>query len=326
MQGHDAETAFPVGEDEEDLDKTLSVERFGDLISKSVLRDQEKHGRSYSERDFEFHRQTSHHIHHPLSAHLPPPHKSQKRLLRSERKKKRKPKKTSVPPSNVTPTIQEVEEEEEGEEEAESEGEELLEKETSAESDPEASPKGESPRVPKTERNVEFTIGSDEEEEEEEEKACGSPCTLSFHVAEECSHLSSLPCLSDLLPEKGLTSPRGFSGRKDYTPRGWEKRKAWSQVPSGQRANYDLRERVCIGSMTTLESATYQRIPTDEAEAQMLASADLDDMKRISYRKSLPPEISFLGAPLGLDLLALAVPAGPLLVVARATALTDGLH
>uniref|UniRef100_A0A674IKL2 Anion exchange protein n=1 Tax=Terrapene triunguis TaxID=2587831 RepID=A0A674IKL2_9SAUR len=48
---------------------------------------------------------------------------------------------------------------------------------------------------------------------------------------------------------------------------------------SGQRVSYDLKERMCIGSMTTLESAVYQRVPTDEAEAQMLASADLDDMK-----------------------------------------------
>uniref|UniRef100_A0A669PS88 Anion exchange protein n=1 Tax=Phasianus colchicus TaxID=9054 RepID=A0A669PS88_PHACC len=38
-------------------------------------------------------------------------------------------------------------------------------------------------------------------------------------------------------------------------------------------------QRMCIGSMTTLESAAYQRVPTDEAEAQMLASADLDGMK-----------------------------------------------
>lgn len=45
------------------------------------------------------------------------------------------------------------------------------------------------------------------------------------------------------------------------------------------RSNYDLRERICIGSMTALETAVYQQVPTDEAEAQMLASADLDDMK-----------------------------------------------
>ncbi|XP_066467654.1 anion exchange protein 3 isoform X2 [Tiliqua scincoides] len=284
QDGEDVEIAFPGTEDEEDLDKTLAVERFGDLIRKTVLIDQENQGRSYSESDFEFHRQTSHHIHHPLSTHLPPPHKSQKRLPSSgkKKKKKRKPKKTSVPPSNVTPTIQEVEEEEEEEEdedEAESEGEDVLEKEASAESDLEIFPQGDSHGKLKAglaEGSVEFTIGSGEEEEEE---ACGSPCTLTFHVPEECSHLSPLPCLSDLLPEKGPPSTRSFPGCRDHITRGWEKRKPWSQVPSGQRANYDLKERVCIGSMTAMESATYQRIPTDEAEAQMLASADLDDMK-----------------------------------------------
>uniref|UniRef100_A0A8B9IMA2 Anion exchange protein n=1 Tax=Anser cygnoides TaxID=8845 RepID=A0A8B9IMA2_ANSCY len=52
-----------------------------------------------------------------------------------------------------------------------------------------------------------------------------------------------------------------------------------TSVASGQRVTYDLKERMCIGSMTTLESAAYQRVPTDEAEAQMLASADLDGMK-----------------------------------------------
>lgn len=59
-------------------------------------------------------------------------------------------------------------------------------------------------------------------------------------------------------------------------------------MPSGQRASYDLKERVCIGSMTAMESATYQRIPTDEAEAQMLASADLDDMKSEIHIGPLP--------------------------------------
>lgn len=50
-------------------------------------------------------------------------------------------------------------------------------------------------------------------------------------------------------------------------------------MTGAQRSNYDLRERICIGSMTALEMAVYQQVPTDEAEAQMLASADLDDMK-----------------------------------------------
>uniref|UniRef100_A0A8C4IJ40 Anion exchange protein n=1 Tax=Dicentrarchus labrax TaxID=13489 RepID=A0A8C4IJ40_DICLA len=51
------------------------------------------------------------------------------------------------------------------------------------------------------------------------------------------------------------------------------------RLAGAQRSNYDLRERICIGSMTALETAVYQQVPTDEAEAQMLASADLDDMK-----------------------------------------------
>lgn len=68
-------------------------------------------------------------------------------------------------------------------------------------------------------------------------------------------------------------------GPRECLSRGWDKRKPWSQVVSGQRVSYDLKERMCIGSMTTLDSAAYQRVPTDEAEAQMLASADLDGMK-----------------------------------------------
>ncbi|XP_058475178.1 anion exchange protein 3 isoform X2 [Solea solea] len=62
---------------------------------------------------------------------------------------------------------------------------------------------------------------------------------------------------------------------------GWFRRKPVHHRLAGstQRSNYDLRERICIGSMTALEMAVYQQVPTDEAEAQMLASADLDDMK-----------------------------------------------
>lgn len=54
VQGRDdAEKASPGAEDDEDLDKTLSIERFGDLISKSASSNLEKQSRSYSERDFE---------------------------------------------------------------------------------------------------------------------------------------------------------------------------------------------------------------------------------------------------------------------------------
>lgn len=60
------------------------------------------------------HRHTFHHTHHPLSTHLPLPQRLRKRVhsMDRRRKKKRKKKKTSLPPSDVTPTIHEVDEEE----------------------------------------------------------------------------------------------------------------------------------------------------------------------------------------------------------------------
>ncbi|XP_032630337.1 anion exchange protein 3 isoform X2 [Chelonoidis abingdonii] len=276
-----AEEAFLPAEDDEDLDKTLSVKRFGDLISKSASRDLEEQRRNYSERDFEFHRQTSHHIHHPLSTHLPLALKFQKRLSHGSRRKrrKRKKKKTSVPPSDITPTIQEVEEEEgdkkeeEGdeEEEGESEAEEALEKEVSPESESEAHEKKDTPK-PEPPSKPKFTIGSDDE-------SCGALASAWFHVEKECGVMSLMPHHADLLQETGPASLGSLPGPRECPSRGWDRRKPWSQVVSGQRVSYDLKERVCIGSMTTLESTVYQRVPTDEAEAQMLASADLDDMK-----------------------------------------------
>ncbi|XP_054236996.1 anion exchange protein 3 [Indicator indicator] len=282
QQGRDrAEKGSPGAEDDEDLDKTLSIERFGDLISKSASSNLEKQRRSYSERDFEFHRQTSHHIHHPLSTHLPSALKFQKRTPRASKRKKRrrKKKKTSVPPSEVTPTIQEEdeeggeeEEEEEEEEEGESEAEETHDKEISAESEGEARGKDTSPKLEPLSK-PKFTIGSDEEE------SGSAQAPAQFHVEEECGILSPMPCFTDVLQDKGSASLHSPSGPRERQPRSWEKRKPWGQVSGGQRVTYDLKERMCIGSMTTLESAAYQRVPTDEAEAQMLASADLDGMK-----------------------------------------------
>lgn len=52
-------------------------------------------------------------------------------------------------------------------------------------------------------------------------------------------------------------------------------------VPKSQpgHRSYNLHERRRIGSMTGVEQARYQKMPTDESEAQTLASADLDYMK-----------------------------------------------
>uniref|UniRef100_A0A674P3G3 Anion exchange protein n=1 Tax=Takifugu rubripes TaxID=31033 RepID=A0A674P3G3_TAKRU len=122
------------------------------------------------------------------------------------RKKKRKKKKTSLPPSDVTPTIHEVDEEE-------------------AQSDTDGQGVAATPTEP---------------------------------------------------PDLHIPPP---SDPSSTTHSCFRRRPVHHRMAGAQRSNYDLRERICIGSMTALETAVYQQVPTDEAEAQMLASADLDDMK-----------------------------------------------
>uniref|UniRef100_A0A8C2D8X1 Anion exchange protein n=1 Tax=Cyprinus carpio TaxID=7962 RepID=A0A8C2D8X1_CYPCA len=188
------EKGSTAGQEDEEWE-ALSVERFGDIITEPAINGSDKMGRSYNEKDFEYHRHTFHHTHHPLSTHLPP-QRFRKRVLSMDRrrKKKRKKKKTSMPPSDVTPTIHEVDEE-----------------------------------------------GA----ESETEGQCQAATFLNYHITTFC----------------------------------WFRRKPVHRLAGAQRTSYDLRERICIGSMTAIETAVYQKVPTDEAEAQMLASADLDDMK-----------------------------------------------
>nr|XP_015214763.1 PREDICTED: anion exchange protein 3 isoform X1 [Lepisosteus oculatus]XP_015214764.1 PREDICTED: anion exchange protein 3 isoform X1 [Lepisosteus oculatus] len=258
----DVEKSSSNGQEEENWEKALSVERFGDIISESSSRNAEKMGRSYNERDFEYHRHTFHHTHHPLSTHLPPPLRFRKRVFCIDRrkKKKRKKKKTSIPPSDVTPTIQEVDEEE-VESETEGHGQVVTPTE-------------------QTEGKPKFSLGN--------EGDLAPPLAFtSFHIERECPPTYVEETCASAESEAKDTGRREevlnrFSRPPDtteVTTRGWFRRKPFHRLTGGQRANYDLRERICIGSMTAMETAVYQKVPTDEAEAQMLASADLDDMK-----------------------------------------------
>ncbi|KAM8791112.1 anion exchange protein 3 isoform 1-T2 [Rhynchonycteris naso] len=237
-------------EEDDDLGKTLAVSRFGDLISKPPAWDPEKPSRSYSERDFEFHRHTSHHTHHPLSVRLPPSHKLRRLPPTSARQTRRKKKeKTSAAPSEGTPPIQEeagagMEEEEEEEEEEEGE----------SEAEPVEPPPSGSPQKAK------FSIGSDEDD------SPSLPGRAAF-----TKPLSSGVLRSDKNPQHAVSSP---NPRAQASRVAGEKSRPWS--PS---ASYDLRERLCPGSALGSLGGPEQQVPTDEAEAQMLGSADLDDMK-----------------------------------------------
>uniref|UniRef100_A0A665VRS4 Anion exchange protein n=1 Tax=Echeneis naucrates TaxID=173247 RepID=A0A665VRS4_ECHNA len=189
------------------------------------------------------------------------------------RKKKRKKKKTSLPPSDVTPTIQEVDEEE-----AESETDGMGAAATPTDL-PDIQPQ--------------FSLGSQEDLEE--------PILLAAYHTESEEHPLSRKAALTLIkgashnggiivpcPNEGVDGedadynsiPPGSDPSSSTVTRGWFCRKpVHHRLAGNQRSNYDLRERICIGSMTALETAVYQQVPTDEAEAQMLASADLDDMK-----------------------------------------------
>ncbi|TNN04459.1 hypothetical protein fugu_001488 [Takifugu bimaculatus] len=261
-------------EEEENLEKTLSVERFGDIISDSTSSSSGRMGRNYTEKDFEYHRHSFHHTHHPLSTHLPLPQRLRKRVhsMDRRRKKKRKKKKTSLPPSDVTPTIHEVDEEE-------------------AQSDTDGQGVAATPTEP-PDLQPQFSLGSQEDLEE--------PLPLTtFHVENE--HLSTGKAASMEIKAEthnGKIPVVGQNGEEDEeetacssipppsdpspsstTHSCFRRRPVHHRMAGAQRSNYDLRERICIGSMTALETAVYQQVPTDEAEAQMLASADLDDMK-----------------------------------------------
>jgi len=90
-----------------------------------------------------------------------------------------------------------------------------------------------------------------------------------------CSSLSSKPDSSDA----ASGSPQ--SGPAEHVP--------LARVSSASRG-YDLQDRRRTGNMTGAEQAKYQRIPTDESEAQTLASADLDGIKS-EYRGNLTGRI-----------------------------------
>uniref|UniRef100_A0AAQ4RDB2 Anion exchange protein n=1 Tax=Gasterosteus aculeatus aculeatus TaxID=481459 RepID=A0AAQ4RDB2_GASAC len=260
-------------EEEENWEKALSVERFGDIISDSASTTGDRMGRHYTEKDFENHRHTFHHTHHPLSTHLPLPQRLRKRVhsMDRRRKKKRKKKKTSLPPSDVTPTIHEVDEE-------------------AAESETDGQGVAATPtELPDTQ--PQFSLGSQEDLEEplshaafhtENEEHPLSRKTSPIQIKKEARDGGNAKNIwrSSICLLLLVSVPQGSDPVISTANRTWLRRKpVHHRLVGAQRSNYDLRERICIGSMTALETAVYQQVPTDDAEAQMLASADLDDMK-----------------------------------------------
>ncbi|XP_074917517.1 anion exchange protein 2-like [Chelonoidis abingdonii] len=188
------------------------------------------------------HRQSSHHIHHPLSTHLPPDARRKKGGQKGKKKRRR----ASVP--GETPTIEEAEEDED--ETCDTEPERLAEE----------LPGG-----------IQFFL----QEDEAAERCPEDPTTP-----------TSLPSSPMELGGAAATDPKEAGPRAEEEcgpdgPSADEPSCPGRPIPKSQpgHRSYNLNERRRIGSMTGVEQAQYQKVPTDESEAQTLASADLDYMK-----------------------------------------------
>ncbi|XP_028826424.1 anion exchange protein 2b isoform X2 [Denticeps clupeoides] len=233
-------------EEDGDLNKALGVQRFDNILSPTPSVPDEQH-RTYSEEDFEYHRHSSHHIHHPLSK-LP---FDGKRKKSSKKRKKSRDHKASPLPSGAS-TI------EEGEDEEEEDEEEPVEAAGITSPHPEDESTGP--------ERVQFFVSDDD-----------PPLTPS--AGSESPHpartLHIIPASAvdaghkDVTSTEEPTSPKVIASEPSAT----------SPLPRVSSRSYDLQERRRTGNMTGAEQAKYQRIPTDESEAQTLASADLDGIK-----------------------------------------------
>ncbi|XP_050953879.1 anion exchange protein 2b isoform X2 [Labeo rohita] len=231
-------------EEEGDLNKALGVQRFQQILSPAPRVPSELH-RTYNEEDFEYHRHSSHHIHHPLSK-LP----GDGRRKKSGRRRRRRGSKDHRVCSSPSGALAIVE-------------------------------------------------GEDEEEEEEEEEATESQSatpastterkdSVQFFVSDDEPHVST-PETSEPLPAREILivpSSAVCSEPQDSTSTEPSEPAPLSPIATEPNAlprvssrSYDLQERRRTGNMTGTEQAKYQRIPTDEFEAQTLASADLDGIK-----------------------------------------------
>ncbi|XP_030625943.1 anion exchange protein 2b isoform X2 [Chanos chanos] len=225
-------------EDERDLNKALGVQRFQQILSPTARVPGEQH-RTYSEEDFEYHRHSSHHIHHPLSK-LP----GDSRRKRSGRKKKRAKGASSV--------VEEAEEDEEEEEQESPEGQSVT---SVAVSDTEL------------EESVTFFLSEDDSQAAVPDESEGPHAPREVHVVP-----------STAAPPGRQSSTAEESSDHGPSPSDSTPVSPLPRVSSASRG-YDLQERRRTGNMTGAEQAKYQRIPTDESEAQTLASVDLDGIK-----------------------------------------------
>uniref|UniRef100_A0A8C7KGI2 Anion exchange protein n=1 Tax=Oncorhynchus kisutch TaxID=8019 RepID=A0A8C7KGI2_ONCKI len=104
---------------------------------------------------------------------------------------------------------------------------------------------------------------------------CMSVCLSACHC-----HGTSKPVDSVSAPHKGRNGLSSFPSRESPSPSTWGSIPPSSRAPPpGGSRSYDLQERRRSGNMTCGLQEHHQRQATDDSEAQMLGSADLDGIK-----------------------------------------------
>uniref|UniRef100_W5KZZ1 Anion exchange protein n=1 Tax=Astyanax mexicanus TaxID=7994 RepID=W5KZZ1_ASTMX len=252
-------------DDDQDLNRTLGVQRFQQILSPAPRVPAEQH-RTFNEEDFEYHRHSSLHTHHPLSKHLP----SEGRRKKNGRKRKSSGHRRGSASSGggTAPTIEEDEEEDEGEEESFSQQD---------------GDGNTTTPTPDTDTDVHtdsvqfFVCDEDSSSSTVVRSDLGSP-SRQLSIVPESAVLTS-----SNTPEDATTTDDGDSvvvranGRRSSVPSVFPLGSPEGSFKPGR--SYDLQERRRTGDLTATELSRYQHMPTDESEAQMLATVDLDGIK-----------------------------------------------
>ncbi|KAI5627893.1 anion exchange protein 2 isoform X2 [Silurus asotus] len=247
-------------EDDGDLNKTLGVQRFQQILSPAPRLPLEQH-RTFNQEDLEGHRHLPLHIHQPLSKRLP----SESRGKKSGRKRKSGRRRGSAS-SGGAPTIEEDEQEDDIEEDhcSPQDGE-----------DNATSPTPDTDIDAHAELVQFFVCDEDSNGTTVVRNNQNTPSRPLSIVPESALHKSSIS------PEDATTTDDGArlqpNGRTPSIPSVFPL--VSPDASSRLARSYDLQERRRTGDVTATELAHYQHMPTDESEAQMLATVDLDGMK-----------------------------------------------
>ncbi|CDQ63337.1 unnamed protein product [Oncorhynchus mykiss] len=265
-------------DEEQDLNKTLGVQLFQQILHPPARGPPEKH-RAYNEEDFEYHRHSSHHIHHPLSK-LPP-----ERRKKKSKKKEAGWRRGSGP--GGAPNIEEDEEEEEADE-------------SYSQNDGEGGQT--TTHTPDTDtdthnEDVQFFVSEDDPASATpaptHSKGGSATLTRRLTIVPETALGTNMPedatdepVDSVLAPNKGRNGLSSGPSRESHnpstrgsTPPSSSASSSSSRTPPPGSRGYDLQERRRSGNMTGGQQERHQRQATDDSEAQMLGSADLDGIK-----------------------------------------------